>query len=79
MVSVPLYNLEWHEIFSELVSVVRALGLWLLDIFLSPSDVVQVPDALPWRVVTFSAVVVLVFPPSEFAQEGAMVLGAWPC
>ena len=64
---------------SEFVSVVRALGLWLLDLILSPTDMLQVPVALSWQVVAFSDVVVLVFPRSEVAQEVVLVLGARPC
>ena len=55
------------------------LGLWLLSIFLSPSDVLQVPDAILWRDVAFLDVVVLVFPPSEVVFEGVLVLGARLC
>ena len=65
VVSMPLCHLGQRGVFSELVSVVRALGLWLLVLLLSPSDVLQVPDELSWRVFAFLAVVVLVFPPPE--------------
>ena len=72
-----LSEMTW--VFSEFVSVVRDLGLCLLDLYLSPSDVLQVPDALSLRVVALSAVVVVVFPPSEVSQGGVLVLGAHPC
>ena len=75
------YGMTWG--FSELVSLVHALGLWLLGFLLSPSDMLQVPEALLWRVVAFSYVVVLMFPPLEVAQEVVLVLGSrtflrWP-
>ena len=58
-----------------------ALGLWLLSLFLSPSDVLQVLETLLWNVVAFSseAVVVLVFTTSYVMQEGVLVLGARTC
>ena len=49
------------------------------DLSLSPSDVLQVPDALSWRIVALSDVVVRVFPPSDVLQEGVLVLGALMC
>ena len=59
----------------------HVLGSWLLSIFLSPSDVAQVLEALSWWFVAFysAAVVVLVFPSSEVAQEVVLVLGGQPC
>ena len=79
VVSVPLFHLGRHGVLSELFSVVRTLGLWLLDLLLSPSDVLQVPEALSLRVVALLAVVVLVFPPSEVAQEVVLVLRLQMC
>ena len=79
VVSVPLCHLGSRGVFSELVSVVRALGLWLLVLLLSPSDVLQVPESLSWMVVALLTVVVLVFPPSEVAQEVMLVLGERLC
>ena len=57
---------------------VLSLGLWLLDILLLPSDVLQVPEALSWQVVIFLAMVVLVLLPLEVEQEVMLVLGARP-
>ena len=66
---------------SDLVAVVRALGSWLLSLFLSPPDVAQIPEALSWQFFVLSSVAVvgLVFPPSEVAHEGVLVLGARMC
>ena len=70
VVNVPLCHLVLRGVLYGLVIVVRALGSWWLSLFLSPSDVAQVLEALPWRVVEFSsaAVVVLMFTPSDVAQ-----------
>ena len=68
VVSVTLCHLGLRGVLYELVSMVRSLGLWLLDTLLSPSGVLQVPEALSWRVFALLAVVVLVFPPLEVAQ-----------
>ena len=56
-------------------------GVMVTFYFLSPSDVLQVPEALSWRVVMFSsaAMVVLVFLPSEVAQEGVLMCGECLC
>ena len=79
VVIITLCHLGWRGVLSDLVSLVRALGLWLIDIFPSPSDVLQVPDAILWRGVALLDVVVLVFPPSEVVFEGVLVLGARLC
>ena len=63
VVSVLLCHLGRRGVLYELVSVVRAMGLWLLDLSLYPSEVLQVPDALSWKVVAFSAAEVLMFSP----------------
>ena len=78
LVLVPLCHMGRPGFFSELVSVVLTLGLWLLDILLLPSDVLQVPEALSWQVVIFLAMVVLVLLPLEVELEVMLVLGARP-
>ena len=81
VVNLPLCHLGWRRVLYSLVDVVRALGSWWLSLLLSPSDVAQVPEALLWRFVVLSYVdvVVLVFPTSEVAQGGILVLVARPC
>ena len=70
VVSMNICHLVLRGVLSDLVAVVRALGLWLLSLFILPSEMLWILEALLWLVVALSsaAVVVLVFPTSGVAQ-----------